>query len=116
MDSGQSFEDIRQFKELLLADKEQIARCLTEKLLTYSLGRGLSFSDRPEVNEIVANTRERKYGFRSLIHAVVESKTFRQNWMSSYRSSEGNTTCLLFIAELFFEPLVFHCRCHCSTL
>ena len=78
MTSGQSFEDIRQFKELLLQDKEQIARCLTEKLLTFSLGRGLGFSDRPEVDKIVTQIREKKFGFRSLIHEVVGSDAFRQ--------------------------------------
>src|SRR6185295_19932232 len=65
MASGQELADIRQFKELLLIDKDQIARCLTEKLLTYSLGRGLGFADRPAVSEIVTNVREKNYGFRS---------------------------------------------------
>lgn len=78
MASGQSFEDIRQFKELLLQDKDQIARCLTEKLLTYSLGRGLGFSDRPLVDDIVTRVASQKYGFRSQIHEIVQSPAFRQ--------------------------------------
>ncbi|MCE9526498.1 MAG: DUF1592 domain-containing protein, partial [Planctomycetales bacterium] len=78
MASGQSFEEIRQFKELLLRDKEQVARCLTEKLLIYSLGRGLGFADRPAVGEMVKNVSAKDYGFRSLVHEVVLSKTFRQ--------------------------------------
>ena len=74
---GRTFSDIREFKKLLLSDREQIARCLTEKLLTYALGRGLGFSDRRAVNAIVASVAERQYGFRSLIHAVVQSDAFR---------------------------------------
>ncbi len=78
MDNGQEFADVRQFKDLLLEDNDQVARCLTEKLLTYGLGRGLRFADRPAVSEIVNKDREKNYGFRSLIHEVVLSKTFRQ--------------------------------------
>ena len=35
MADGRRFADIREFKQLLLADKQQLARCLAEKLLTY---------------------------------------------------------------------------------
>jgi hypothetical protein len=73
---GRKFADIRQFKQLLLDDKPQLARCLTEKLLTYGLGRELGFSDRAAVSEIAANVAKQDYGFRSLIHEVVQSETF----------------------------------------
>jgi hypothetical protein len=76
--NGESFEDVRRFKELLLEDKDQIARCLTEKLLTYSLGRELGFADRPAVGEIVQKVSLKEYGFRSLIHEVVLSELFRR--------------------------------------
>ncbi len=75
--AAQQFADIRQFKKLLLADRDQFARCLTEKLLTYALGRELGFSDRPAVQEIVGNIRKQNYGFRSLIHEVTRSQAFR---------------------------------------
>jgi hypothetical protein len=74
---GRTFSDIREFKKLLLSDRDQIARCLAEKLLTYALGRGLGFSDRPAVSAIVAGAGERHYGFRSLLHEVVQSDAFR---------------------------------------
>jgi hypothetical protein len=74
---GREFSDIREFKNLMLSDREQIARCLTEKLLTYATGRGLGFSDRPAVSAIVAKASEHQYGFRSLIHEIVQSEVFR---------------------------------------
>ena len=73
---GKQFKNIREFKLLLLRDKDQIARCLAEKLLTFAMGRGLGFTDRDEVDEIVANVRGQNYGFRSLVHAVVQSQMF----------------------------------------
>jgi hypothetical protein len=74
---GRSFADVREFKALLLNDPDQIARCLAEKLFTYALGRGLGFSDRPAVEDVVKRVRGRQYGFRALIHEVVQSETFR---------------------------------------
>jgi len=74
---GRSFTNIREFRKLLMDDPDQITRCLAEKLLTYAIGRGLGFSDRPDVRQVVASARAQQHGFRELIHAVVQSETFR---------------------------------------
>ncbi len=73
---GRAFQNIDELKKLLLEDKDQLARALTEKLLIYATGRGLRFSDRAVVKEIVARSRARNYGFRSLIHEIVQSRMF----------------------------------------
>lgn len=73
---GRTFRNIDQLKKLLVADRDQLARCLTEKLLLYATGRALRFSDRAVVKDIVARSRARNYGLRSLIHEVVQSRTF----------------------------------------
>jgi len=74
---GRKFADIREYKRFLLEDETAIARSLTRLLLTYSLGRRLGFSDRPEVERILAKVKAKDYGLRSLIHEVVQSETFR---------------------------------------
>ena len=61
---------------MLVRDPARIARCLTEKLFIYGLGRGLGFSDRAMIDKIVALTQDRDYGFRSLIHEFVASEAF----------------------------------------
>ncbi len=73
---GRKFANFSEFKKLLLQDKDQIAHCLTEKLLAYSTGGGIHLADRPVVDEIVAHSRSNNYAFRSLIHAVVQSRIF----------------------------------------
>jgi mono/diheme cytochrome c family protein len=73
---GRSFRNIDELKKLLIEDKDQLARCLTEKLLIYGTGRNLRFSDRAVVKEIVARSRGKDYGLRSLIHEIVQSRTF----------------------------------------
>jgi mono/diheme cytochrome c family protein len=73
---GRAFADIDEYKKLLLADKDQIARNLTEKLLVYATGADLQFADREEVERIVAALRGKNYGFRTLVHEVVQSRVF----------------------------------------
>jgi hypothetical protein len=73
---GRTFADLDALKKLLLADPDQIARALTEKLLVYATGHGMEYGDRDAVERIVAQTREQKYGLRALIHAVVQSELF----------------------------------------
>jgi len=74
---GREFADIEGYKKLLLADKDQLARNLVEKLLTYSTGAEIQFADREVVEQIVATLRTKHYGFRTLIHEVVQSRAFR---------------------------------------
>jgi hypothetical protein len=73
---GKPFRNIDEYKTLLLADRDQLARNLAHKLIVYATGADLQFADREVVEQIVARCREKKYGFRSLIHAVVQSRVF----------------------------------------
>jgi hypothetical protein len=74
---GTAFQGIRDFKKLLLKDPDGLARALTSKLLAYALGRGIGFSDRDDVGRIAAAAKAKNYGFRSLLHEIVRSETFR---------------------------------------
>ena len=77
MSDGESFSDVREFKKLLARDPDQLTRNLAHKLLTYASGRKIGFSDRKAIDEIVLQTREQGYGFRSLIQAVAQSELIR---------------------------------------
>ncbi|MFM9966501.1 MAG: DUF1592 domain-containing protein [Planctomycetaceae bacterium] len=76
-EDGQPFQNIDEFRQLLLRDKDQLARSLTIKLLTYSTGGAPTNADRPEIEAIVARVRDKNYGFRSLVHEVVQSVMFQ---------------------------------------
>lgn len=77
MADGQRFENVDQFKQLLLQDKDQLARALASKLLTYATGRAPQASDRSAVEAIVASIGEKEYGLRSLVHEIVQNGVFR---------------------------------------
>jgi mono/diheme cytochrome c family protein len=77
MPSGEKFENVDQFKQLLLKDKPQLARAVTSKLITYSTGRAPQPADRTAVDEIVAKIATKDYGLRSLVHEIVQSEIFQ---------------------------------------
>jgi hypothetical protein len=76
MPDGRPFADIDGYKRLLLEDEEGLATALASQLLVYATGAGVQFADRADVAEIVSCIREHRYGLRSLVHAVVESRPF----------------------------------------
>lgn len=73
---GREFKTIDDYKCILLEDKDQLARNLTVKLLTYSTGADIQYADREVVEQIVASLRAKGYGFRELIHEVTQSRVF----------------------------------------
>ncbi len=72
-----TFDDVNEFRRLLLRDRAALARNLVGKLLVYATGAELGFSDRAAVEEIVARTRDDDHGLRTLVHEIVQSETFR---------------------------------------
>ena len=73
---GQAFSNLEEYKQILLANPQWLTTALTGKLAVYLSGRSLGFSDRPEVNRIAAQVAQQGYGFRDLIHEVVQSQIF----------------------------------------
>jgi hypothetical protein len=73
---GKPFKDIADYKKLLLQDKDQLARSLTQKLIVYATGADIQFADREVVEQIVAKVKAKNYGFRTLIHEIVQSRVF----------------------------------------
>ena len=74
---GRSFRDIDEYKRLLLEDKDQLTRGLAQKLVAYATAAAPTALDEPAVTAIVQKAREHNYGFKSLIHEVVQSPLFQ---------------------------------------
>lgn len=73
---GKPFKNIDDYKKLLLADKDQIARNITRNLMIYATGADIQYADREVIEQIVGTLRKRDYGFQTLIHEVVQSRVF----------------------------------------
>ena len=86
---GTRFEGIGGLRDLLLTHKEDYVRTLTEKLLAYSLGRGVEYFDSPAVRKIARESSRDEYRWSSLILGIVTSAPFS---MGRVRSAEEATT------------------------
>ncbi len=75
---GDPFDDILEFKKLLLEDEKVIARNLAEQFIVYATGAPVRFADRDDVDDILEACRSSQYGVRSLIHEIVQSPLFRR--------------------------------------
>ncbi len=76
---GHHFEDVSGLRQALLTRTDQFAHCLTEKLLTYALGRPLTVHDRPVIDGILSDLADDDYQLRELVHHVVQSPLFTQS-------------------------------------
>jgi hypothetical protein len=77
----------RELRQALMAQKTQFAKAVTEKLLTYALGRGLEYYDAPAVRAIDREAAANGYRWSSLMLAIVKSAPFQMRTAAA-RASE----------------------------
>ena len=76
---GTRLEGVASLRELLVRYGDQFAVVVTEKLLTYAMGRGVEYEDMPLVRSITREAAEDNYRFSSLLMGVIESPAFTMN-------------------------------------
>jgi hypothetical protein len=74
---GSEFSGVSGLEQALLNRPELFVRTLTEKLLTFGLGRGVEYYDAPAVRQIVREARADNYRFSRLIVGIVKSTPFQ---------------------------------------
>jgi hypothetical protein len=74
---GKSFSTPAEMRKILTERIDEFARTLTEKMLVYSLGRGLERYDRPTVRQITTKLESSGYGLQTLVREVVNSLPFQ---------------------------------------
>jgi mono/diheme cytochrome c family protein len=74
---GRSFHGPEELKQILKQDKEAFAEGITEKLLTYALGRGLERYDKKAVKTIATHLPSQDYRFSALVLEIVNSLPFQ---------------------------------------
>ena len=76
---GRAIEGPASLRRYLLRYSDQFVRTVTEKLLTYALGRGVEHHDMPAVRAIVREAAADDHRFTALVLGVVRSDAFRMN-------------------------------------
>jgi hypothetical protein len=72
-----TFRDILEFQKLIAANPLPLLKNLLQQLAVYSIGREIIFSDRDEIEAILARTQDQGGGIRTLIHELVQSPLFQ---------------------------------------
>ena len=73
---GQALDGFSGLREMLVNPPDRFVGTVTEKLMSYALGRRLEYYDRPAVRQIVERSRSDGYRWSSIILGIVESPSF----------------------------------------
>ena len=74
---GTKFNGPAELRKLLLSHPDQFASSVTEQLLTYALGRGVEYYDKPAIRKIVRDASSNDCHWSSIILGIVNSAPFR---------------------------------------
>lgn len=83
---GRKFNGVDELRKYLVQDhRADFHRAVATKLLTYALGRGLDWYDKPAIDKVVSDTEAASGSSRAMLKAVVKSVPFQ------YRRGDGGT-------------------------
>ena len=78
MPDGRAFEDASEFKQLLLEDRDKIARAFIEHLSTYALRRVLTVDDEDDLRSIELEAKKQGYRVKDIVRAVALSNLLKK--------------------------------------
>jgi hypothetical protein len=87
--NGKTFSSAAEMRAILTSQLPQFSRTLTEKMLTYALGRGLKPYDGRTVDSINQELERNGYKFQSLVHQIVNSLPFQSRRGERTGAPEG---------------------------
>ena len=73
---GRAFDGVSEMRDALARDPRQFVTTVTEKLMTYALGRGLDHHDMPTLRRIVREAAADDYRFQTILLGIVTSDPF----------------------------------------
>ena len=76
---GVEFSGFSDLRDWMMDRPDRFAHTLTEKLMTYALGRRVEYYDQPIIREIVRNSAEQNYSWSSIVLGIVSSPAFKSS-------------------------------------
>lgn len=90
--TGETFNGVGELKKILAKDhRMDFYRCLTEKLLTYALGRGVEYYDTETMDQIVRRLDQENGRFSALLTGIIESAPFQKQRMRALPVQDEST-------------------------
>lgn len=75
--NGGHFQSIQEYKKLLVQNRDELAKAFARKLLSYATGANTTLADRESLDAVIDSTKQNNFGVRSIVHAIVDTPTFR---------------------------------------
>jgi hypothetical protein len=85
---GTPVDGVVTLRQAIVKRTDVFVRTMTEKLMTYALGRGLTYHDMPVVRDIVRNAARQDYRFSTIVHGIINSAPFQMR-IKPAQESEG---------------------------
>jgi hypothetical protein len=89
--NGVKFNGPAELRKVLLSHPEQFANTVTDRLLTYALGRGVEYYDQPAIRKITREAASNDYKWSSLILGIVNSTPFQMRMSKPQESATVRT-------------------------
>ncbi len=90
--TGEKFKTVQELKRILATNrKDDFYRCLTEKMLTYALGRGMDYQDVGTIDQIVWKLDSQHGRFSALLTGVIDSPAFQRKQASDNANWPSDT-------------------------
>jgi mono/diheme cytochrome c family protein len=85
--TGERFTSAMEFRNVLVGHREEFVETVTEKLLTYAIGRGVEYYDKPVIRAVLREARASDYRWSALVTAVVNSAPFQMRKADDQRTA-----------------------------
>lgn len=89
---GTKFHGPAELRKILLSKRDDFAATVTERLLTYALGRGVEYYDQPAIRAILRQSAPNDYRWSSLVLAIVKSTPFQMRKSGEAAAPEPATS------------------------
>ena len=74
---GTEIDSVSGLEQSILERPDMFVRTLSEKLLTFGLGRSVTVNDAPAIRQIVSHARDNDFRFSAIVTGIVSSPSFR---------------------------------------
>jgi hypothetical protein len=89
--TGEKFQNVVELKKALVQNHlPEFYRCLTQKLMTYALGRGIEYYDMPTVDKIVDQIEHTDGHFSALLYGVIDSAPFQEQRVAPMKTAQAS--------------------------
>jgi len=86
---GVQIDGVVELRAMLLEEKPKFVRNLTEQLMTYALGRELTYRDRPAISRIVDRAKQNDYAAMEIVLGIVQSYPFQHRRHAEYQVADA---------------------------